>query len=155
MKVFSNQVQPGSGWAVCHLSHMLESLLNQMIKDCDKKGRYLAKPSQTVWTFRLPTVLIPHYLFCSSAEFSLAFPLALYVPLIHSALQKKNSHNQESIKRHNAVHIKSHGSVAFSLEYQFISKLFSALHLPPCFVKVHCCNSFDWTSDRDGFASCE
>lgn len=79
--------------------------------------------------------------FCSSAVFNLAFPLALCVffnTQYVSALKKKNSHNQESINRHYAVRIKSRGSLTFSLEYQFISKLFSALHLLQCFVTVHC-----------------
>lgn len=81
------------------------------------------------------------FFFCSSAVFNLAFPLALCVffnTQYVSALKKKNSHNQESINRHNAVRIKSRGSLTFSLEYQFISKLFSALHLLQCFVTVHC-----------------
>lgn len=95
--MFSNQVQPGRVWAACHLSNMWESLLNQMIKGCKKRGRYWAKPSQTIdvytgihsanccsYTSLSKTHLCPKMIFCSSAEFNLVFPLALYVPLIHS-----------------------------------------------------------------------
>lgn len=66
--------------------------------------------------------------------------LSLSLLLIHdaSALKKKNSHNRKSINRHNTVCIKSLRSVTFNQESQFISKLFSALHLLHCFVALRC-----------------
>lgn len=75
-----------------------------------------------------------------------------------SALQKKNGHNQESINRHNALCIKSRGSMTFSLEYQFMSKLFSALHPLQGFVTVDSRGpdaAFAFTSDRDEFDCCK
>lgn len=75
-----------------------------------------------------------------SANLHFFYLLLLSLLVIHNmpALKKKNSHNHKSINRHNTVCIKSRRSVTFNQESQFISKLFSTLHLPRCFVALHC-----------------